>query len=199
MMKGGLAMNWTKIILFVVYAIVALVAFYYTVKALFEEGYSEREVKEILRRRRRGLRGWEGYGTLRRKDFDYSLEKKPPMEHEIADLDSYASDCGSHLDPEIAALMNVSGSRIKPNDMLLASGGWKCGCGRINAVYVSSCACGRNKYGKTAAAPEVPQSAEQASDETQNARAIREYKKLMDDGIITAEDFEAKKKQLLGL
>jgi hypothetical protein len=35
--------------------------------------------------------------------------------------------------------------------------------------------------------------------EIANAAAIREYKKLMDDGIITAEEFEVKKKQLLGL
>jgi predicted Zn-dependent peptidase len=35
--------------------------------------------------------------------------------------------------------------------------------------------------------------------EIRNAQAIREYKKLMDEGIITAEEFEAKKKQLLGL
>ena len=35
--------------------------------------------------------------------------------------------------------------------------------------------------------------------EVRNAKAIREYKGLMDDGIITAEEFEAKKKQLLGI
>ena len=198
-------MNWTKVILFVIYAIVALVAFYFTVKALFEEGYSESEVREILRRRRRGLRDWEEYGTLRRKDFDFSSEKKPPMEHETADLDSYASDCGSHLDPEIAALMNISGSRIMPNNKLLASGGWKCGCGRVNASYTSSCVCGRSKHGETVPeAVPVHQPSPAMDDpvnntEIANAAAIREYKKLMDDGIITAEEFEVKKKQLLGL
>lgn len=198
-------MNWTKVILFVIYAIVALVAFYFTVKALFEEGYSESEVREILRRRRRGLRDWEGYGTLRRKDFDFSSEKKPPMEHETADLDSYASDCGSHLDPEIAALMNISGSRIMPNNKLLASGGWKCGCGRVNASYTSSCVCGRSKHGETVPEAVPVHQPRPAMDdpvnntEIANAAAIREYKKLMDDGIITAEEFEVKKKQLLGL
>ena len=198
-------MNWTKVILFVIYAIVALVAFCFTVKALFEEGYSESEVREILRRRRRGLHDWVGYGTLRRKDFDYSSEKKPPMEHETADLDSYASDCGSYLDPESAALMNISGSRIMPNNKLLASGGWKCGCGRVNASYTSSCVCGKSKHGETVPeAVPVHQPSPAMDDpvnntEIANAAAIREYKKLMDDGIITAEEFEVKKKQLLGL
>ena len=28
---------------------------------------------------------------------------------------------------------------------ILQNGGWKCDCGRINASYVSSCVCGKNK------------------------------------------------------
>ena len=29
---------------------------------------------------------------------------------------------------------------------LLASGGWECSCGRVNADYVSTCACGKSKH-----------------------------------------------------
>ena len=29
---------------------------------------------------------------------------------------------------------------------ILASGGWKCSCGRVNADYVSTCACGKNRH-----------------------------------------------------
>ena len=36
-------------------------------------------------------------------------------------------------------------------------------------------------------------------DECNKVSAIKEYKELMDAGIITQEEFEAKKKQLLGL
>ncbi|RMC35980.1 SHOCT domain-containing protein [Lactobacillus sp. ESL0236] len=36
-------------------------------------------------------------------------------------------------------------------------------------------------------------------DNTDAPAEIRRYKQLMDDGIITQEEFEAKKKQLLGL
>ncbi len=32
------------------------------------------------------------------------------------------------------------------NKHLLNSNGWKCSCGRVNADYVSTCACGKSKY-----------------------------------------------------
>jgi hypothetical protein len=32
------------------------------------------------------------------------------------------------------------------NRKLIASGGWKCSCGRVNADYVSTCACGKNRH-----------------------------------------------------
>ena len=49
---------------------------------------------------------------------------------------------------------------------------------------------------KVATVKNVEQKAEINSDKTDE---IRNYKKLLDDGIITEEEFEAKKKQLLGL
>lgn len=33
----------------------------------------------------------------------------------------------------------------KLDEKVLQEGGWKCTCGRMNAQYVFSCACGRNK------------------------------------------------------
>ena len=32
------------------------------------------------------------------------------------------------------------------NRQLIASGGWKCSCGRVNADYISTCACGKNRH-----------------------------------------------------
>ena len=32
------------------------------------------------------------------------------------------------------------------NRQLMASGGWKCSCGRTNADYISTCACGKGKH-----------------------------------------------------
>lgn len=43
------------------------------------------------------------------------------------------------------------------------------------------------------AAPPMPEKAENGADE------IRKYKKLLDEGIITAEEFDAAKKKVLGL
>ena len=78
-------------------------------------------------------------------------------------------------------------------------GSRKSACGNVNAVYVTSCSCGRNKDGEEAPEPVAVMDAVTEDNGTQNAAAIREYKKLLDDGIITAEEFAAKKKQLLGL
>ena len=83
----------------------------------------------------------------------------------------------------------------KPNpiDEVPPPGGWKCTCGRSHAAYESSCACGRSKT-------EVQLGAKKENNPTtDNISAIKEYKKLLDDGIITQEEFEEKKKQLLGL
>ena len=72
-------------------------------------------------------------------------------------------------------------------------GGWKCICGKAHAAFESSCVCGRSKI-------EVRQNAKKESNTANdNISTIKEYKKLLDDGIITQEEFDAKKKQLLGL
>lgn len=98
---------------------------------------------------------------------------------------------------------------IRENDLLRA-GGWKCTCGSVNANYVSTCSCGRNKRDidlETARKENannglvgqeiVMDKKEQA--EAKTISAIKEYKELLDAGILTEEEFEAKKKQLLGL
>jgi hypothetical protein len=84
---------------------------------------------------------------------------------------------------------------LSHENRLLREGGWKCGCGKVHPAYVFSCSCGRNKRGEEGSKAEQ----KQMPNETERAASIREYKKLMDDGIITAEEFEAKKKQLLNL
>ncbi|MBQ9973561.1 MAG: SHOCT domain-containing protein [Oscillospiraceae bacterium] len=86
---------------------------------------------------------------------------------------------------------------------LLADGGWKCACGRIQANYVFSCSCGRNKSDVLnppirKAPPKEPAPAS-SSEDSRIAAAIIKYKELLDMGIITQEEFDAKKKQLLGI
>ena len=84
------------------------------------------------------------------------------------------------------------------NEKTLSEGGWKCACGNIHAAYVSSCSCGLNK--REALTGQNNREEDPAiTDEQSNISAIKEYKELMDSGVITPEEFEAKKKQLLGL
>ena len=82
-----------------------------------------------------------------------------------------------------------------------SGGGWKCSCGRINAAYISSCVCGLNKQTEAAAAPTpMPKPSTAAAstiDESQIISLLREYKDLLDSGVITQEEFDAKKKSIL--
>jgi hypothetical protein len=93
---------------------------------------------------------------------------------------------------------------------------WTCSCGRTNAHYVSSCTCGLSKRQNTSPTTEKTSQAEKAQTQKQPTKTVEEnvstakkesdiisdikqYKELLDSGIITQEEFDAKKKQLLGL
>ena len=70
---------------------------------------------------------------------------------------------------------------------------WKCRCGRYNALYVSTCVCGLSKNQEVL--PEPTSSA--PADELKNISLLKEYKELLDSGVITQEEFDAKKKSIL--
>ena len=77
---------------------------------------------------------------------------------------------------------------------------WKCKCGRYNPRYLSSCVCGLNKSGAPSVAPlPEPQksSAADTDNEFLNIAALKEYKALLDEGVITQEEFDTKKKEIL--
>lgn len=76
---------------------------------------------------------------------------------------------------------------------------WRCSCGRINKNYVWSCACGKNKSDLEKAPQQLSGKTENTSSKKDSMTMIREYKALLNEGIITQEEFDAKKKQLLGL
>ena len=72
---------------------------------------------------------------------------------------------------------------------MLANGGWKCSqCGRVNPGYIGSCGCGMSKSDNEAQKQELD-----------NLKKIKNYKNLLDSGVISQEEFDSKKKQLLGL
>lgn len=90
-------------------------------------------------------------------------------------------------------------------DNILNNGGWTCSyCNTINANYVTSCSCGRNHEDTERRLKlqqkkqlEKAQASDLAQDEAKKIELIGQYKKLLDSGAITQEEFEAKKKNLL--
>ena len=76
------------------------------------------------------------------------------------------------------------------NEKVLASGGWKCTCGRTLEAYVFSCACGKNKYDVLKNQHKQEQEEgkkEECIEETNTAIVIKKYKELLDMGAITQE------------
>lgn len=81
--------------------------------------------------------------------------------------------------------------RNPPKDEMPPPGGWKCTCGRGHAAYESSCVCGVNKSNL------LRKANNEDSTEKANISALKEYKELLDQGIITQEEFDRKKQDIL--
>lgn len=92
-------------------------------------------------------------------------------------------------DPRYGAGPRRSESEVR---QILERGGWRCSCGRVNDAYVSTCVCGKSKSSRA-------QSAARPNSGSDDAAQLESYKRLLDAGILTKEEFEAKKKQILGL
>lgn len=98
-------------------------------------------------------------------------------------------------------------SIIKPapttNNGVPPVGGWKCLCGRAHPQYVSTCPCGKNRSEVIRAiATNVSQKVnskeeEEFNKEKESINTLREYKELLDQGILTQEEFDQKKKEIL--
>lgn len=85
---------------------------------------------------------------------------------------------------------------------IIALGGWRCNnCGKANYPYVEECTCGWKKGTPAPSMQRNPSisSKEKITGTESLAEEIKKYRALANDGIITQEEFEAKKKQLLGL
>ncbi len=91
--------------------------------------------------------------------------------------------------------------------------GWKCSCGTSHVSYVGSCGCGKTKADimKQLDLEKLKLVEEEKAKQTENEnrkaqeqelldlQKLNEYKKMLDSGIITQEEFSIKKKQVLGL
>ena len=96
----------------------------------------------------------------------------------------------------------VSGQSNAIDDSIPA-GGWKCAfCGTVHAKYTQMCGCGKSKNDtEKLNQPQPVVSLEEKNKpdniEADNIEKIKKYKELLDMGIITQDEFETKKKELL--
>lgn len=88
-------------------------------------------------------------------------------------------------------------------DRIMREGGWECAyCHRKNEGIITTCSCGKSKD-ETEEKIKKQKEAQNASQSPKNNSEINtielleKYKKLLDSGALTQEEFDAKKKQLL--
>lgn len=84
---------------------------------------------------------------------------------------------------------------------------WKCTCGRINPNFTPICSCGTKKSQakvafatmeeNTRKAQELRKAKTQQSNEQETIRLLKEYKELLDSGVLSQEEFDQKKAELL--
>lgn len=78
----------------------------------------------------------------------------------------------------------------------IREGYWKCSCGEMNPPYLTTCNCGKTANQAKKEITEITAKANTAA-ELDNLKMLKEYKELLDAGIITQEDFDKKKAELL--
>lgn len=102
--------------------------------------------------------------------------------------------CEDKDSPLQSALRKIEEERVKP----AATGSWRCECGKTNASYVGTCACGTTKLqidtkNRNAALAFY----QKRNEELDKLEQIKKLKELLDMGAITQEEFERKKKEYL--
>ncbi|MBP5415976.1 MAG: SHOCT domain-containing protein [Clostridiales bacterium] len=82
---------------------------------------------------------------------------------------------------------------------------WRCTCGKVNPNFTGTCSCGMRKSQvvasrKAAAAPIVETNRAKLAEqkELEKIQLLKDYKELFDSGILSQEEFDEKKKKLLG-
>ncbi len=106
-------------------------------------------------------------------------------------------------------LRNYSYSGEIKRSVAAKSGQWKCSCGKIHPNYVGTCGCGKTQAEvleniKKAKADlqekaKVEKELTNQNLESVNLDNLKKLKELLDNGVISQSEFDAKKKQLLGL
>lgn len=79
-------------------------------------------------------------------------------------------------------------------------GYWPCSCGQLNPPYVTTCPCGlsaKQVKERNERAENEKKESEKKRSELENLNLLTKYKEMLDAGIISEEEFAAKKKELL--
>lgn len=98
-------------------------------------------------------------------------------------------------------------TKEKNNENILSEGGWKCAfCYKINPNYVTSCSCGKNKDDTERHNRQVAIDRENLVKKKESVNRtvdpyeeVKKAKELLDMGIISQEEFDKKKTDILGL
>lgn len=108
---------------------------------------------------------------------------KPKVEYEYTEESKYSDE-------------------IRKKD-ILKNNGWTCAkCGRINHEYMSTCSCGLSRWDNEKYIKEQKEAEEKENEkkkEIDNLQILKEYKNLLDTGVLTQEEFDKKKNEILSL
>ncbi len=92
--------------------------------------------------------------------------------------------------PDQSSAPSVSNSEREKD--VLDRGGWKCmECGRVNSSYIETCVCGCTVRENRIMEKEADAEKEKVKEE------LMKQKKLFDDGVITEEEYNEIKRELL--
>lgn len=125
---------------------------------------------------------------------------------------SYSSSLGKFAQEEENRRNQLA--QAEENRRIMAGGGWQCvNCNTANPDYITTCKCGTSKSNnvptvferntspveRPKSKPEPEPNPETETKVTSPADEILKLKQLLDAGVLTQDEFDAKKKQLLGL
>lgn len=101
---------------------------------------------------------------------------------------------GRRIDKYGHVIENLSPNRMQE---MIDAGGWQCAkCNQLNAKYVTTCNCGISKE-ESEELRKKEKIFNQESKEKDKVETLKEYKSLLDMGIISSEEFEGYKQKLL--
>ena len=124
-------------------------------------------------------------------------------------LKSSANDCLAYT-PRVPQNSHSLSSAMNASAKNAAPRGWMCTCGTFNAGFAPKCKCGKRKSEVVTEKPQntgklendqavnqTPTRRDAIKKEQETVRLLKEYKDLLDSGVLSQEEFDQKKAELL--